>query len=163
MRIMCFTDHDKSWLKYERVSLSNCSFPSVRLHLQFSEWTWITGSFFTWRDWEYLYILHKQHSSTEQKIWEMSLWRNYSVPQEFSFYYPSQLSFCLLPSSHHSSSVLGKYCQVIQWPCYHKKLLWYIGMLTNGVCTVCGEKCNVILHPFCWKFSWSHWGNTKLR
>lgn len=27
MRIMCFTDHDKSWLKYERVSLSNWSFP----------------------------------------------------------------------------------------------------------------------------------------
>lgn len=59
------------------------------------------------------------------------------------------LPFCFLPSSHHSSSVQGKSCQVIQWPCYYKKLLWYIGMLRNGVCMVCGKKCNLICHPFC--------------
>lgn len=163
MRIMCFTDHDKSWLKYERVCLSNCSFPSVKLHLQFSEWTWIAGSFFTWRDkniciyfMSSIQALNKKYGKCLPEKITQSL-KNFPsiIPHTF-------LSAAFLPPTTRHLSKENN-ARLFNGLVIIRKLLWYIGMLSNGVCMVCGEKCNLILHPFCCKFNWNHWENIKLR
>lgn len=67
----------------------------------------------------------------------------------------------LPPTSHHLSK--ENHARLLNSLVIIRSCYGTLVCLRNGVCMVCGEKCNLVLHPFCWNFNWSHGGNTKLR